>query len=62
MECLLTIEDISDKLQVGKSTIYRGVHYEYIPHLKLGGALRFEEEAVRKWLKKGLFREERTYR
>jgi excisionase family DNA binding protein len=51
MERLLTVEEVSGKLKVGKSTIYRWVHYEYIPHVKLGGTVRFNEKAVEKWLR-----------
>ena len=51
MERLLTIDELSDKLRVGKSTIYRWVHYDYIPHVKLGSSVRFSESAVNKWLK-----------
>ncbi|MFC1692244.1 hypothetical protein ACFL1R_01925 [Candidatus Latescibacterota bacterium] len=27
------------------------MHYEYIPHFKLGGAVRFHQKAVEKWLR-----------
>jgi excisionase family DNA binding protein len=51
MERLLTVEELSQKLQVGRSTIYRWVHYDYIPHVKLGSSVRFSESAVERWLK-----------
>jgi excisionase family DNA binding protein len=50
MEELLTIEELSSKLKVSKSTIYRWVHYDFIPHIKLSGAVRFNEKSVLKWL------------
>jgi len=50
MEELLTVEELSNKLKVGKSTVYRWVHYDFIPHIKLGGAVRFDEKSVRKRL------------
>jgi excisionase family DNA binding protein len=50
VEELLTIEELSHKLKVSKSTVYRWVHYDFIPHIKISGAVRFEEKAVRKWL------------
>ncbi len=51
MEKLLTVEELSDKLKVGKSTVYRWVHYDYIPHVKLGSSVRFSEKAVDRWLR-----------
>ena len=50
MDKLLTVDELSDILQVSKPTIYRWVHYDFIPHMKLSGALRFDEKSVRKWL------------
>jgi excisionase family DNA binding protein len=51
MERLLTVKDVSDKLRVGKSTVYRWVHYEYIPHVKLGTSVRFNERTIERWLR-----------
>lgn len=51
MERLLTIDELSDKLQIGKSTIYRWVHCDYIPHVKLGSSVRFSERSVDRWLR-----------
>jgi excisionase family DNA binding protein len=52
MERLLTVEEVSNTLKVGKSTIYRWVHFNYIPYLRIGGAVRFGKQAVRRWLRK----------
>ena len=46
----MTIDELSDKLQIGKSTIYRWIHYEFIQHYKLGGVVRFRQKDVEKWL------------
>ena len=51
MDRLLTVKDVSDKLRVGKSTVYRWVHYDYIPHVKLGSSVRFDERALERWLR-----------
>ncbi|MHB9141988.1 MAG: helix-turn-helix domain-containing protein [Paludibacter sp.] len=51
MEKLLTVDELSEILQVSKPTIYRWVHWEFIPHYKIGNAVRFEMKAVEKWLK-----------
>ena len=51
MERLLTVDQVSEILRVERSTVYRWVHYDFIPHMKLGGAVRFDEKSVRRWLK-----------
>ena len=51
MERLLTIDELSDKLQVGKSPIYRWVRWDFVPYIKIGRVLRFEEGKVKSWLK-----------
>jgi len=51
MNALLTVKELSEILKVSEATIYRWVHYDFIPHIKIGGAVRFDEEAVQKWLR-----------
>ena len=50
MERLLTVEELSDRLQVGKSTIYRWFQSDFVPYFKVGRVVRFDEGAVRRWL------------
>jgi excisionase family DNA binding protein len=50
MKRLLTINEVCNILQVSKPTVYRWVHEEFIPHVKLRGALRFDEEVVYRWV------------
>jgi excisionase family DNA binding protein len=52
MERLLTVEEVSNTLKVGKSTIYRWVYFNYIPYLRIGGVVRFDKQAVRRWFRK----------
>jgi excisionase family DNA binding protein len=52
MEKLLTVDELSGMLRISKSTIYRWVHYGFVPHVKLGGAVRFDEASVQSWLRK----------
>jgi len=52
MEQLLTPQQIADKLSVKLSTIYNWSHIGFIPHIKLGGALRFDEAQVIRWLER----------
>lgn len=51
MERLLTIEQISELLQIKKSTIYSLVNQKRIPFIKLSGKLlRFKSSEIEKWL------------
>ena len=52
MEKLFTVQELSELLRIKPSTIYKWVHYGYIPHLKLGSSTRFKGQTVEKWLKK----------
>lgn len=52
MRKLLTVDELSEALGVPRSTIYRWVHYDFIPHIKLGRAVRFDEASVWKWVKR----------
>jgi excisionase family DNA binding protein len=49
---LLTILQLSDLLQIKPSTIYKWVHYHYIPFVKLGSSVRFREKKIEGWLQK----------
>ena len=51
MKKLLTVEELGRMLEVSKATVYRWVHCEFVPYLKVGGAVRFDEEGIQKWLK-----------
>ncbi len=50
MERWLTVNELSKKLKVGRSTTYKCVHFEYMLHAKLGTSVQFGEKAVEKWL------------
>jgi excisionase family DNA binding protein len=45
---------IAELLNVAESTIRKWVHFGFIPHVKLGRAVRFREKDVEAWI------EERT--
>jgi len=51
MERLLTVEELSNMLRVSMSTVYRWVHCDFVPHIKVGGLVRFNEQSVMKWLR-----------
>ncbi|MFH1904323.1 MAG: helix-turn-helix domain-containing protein [bacterium] len=50
MERLLTTKQLAEVLQVAPSTVYFWVHSGFIPYLKLGKCVRFNEKAVSKWV------------
>ena len=52
MDRLLTPKHLSELLQVSLSTIYKWVHYKYVPYVKTGDLIRFEEKRVEKWVGK----------
>ena len=52
MEKLLTINDLSNLLQVSKRTIYQWTHTGFIPHYKLPRGVRFRPSEVEKWIQK----------
>ena len=54
MERMLGAAEIAEKLGMSVSTIRKWVNFGFIPHVKLGRAVRFREKDVEAWI------EERT--
>ena len=52
MEKLLTIQEVSALVQAKVSTIYKWVHMGFIPHIKVGRLVRFQEKEIMVWLEK----------
>jgi excisionase family DNA binding protein len=52
MDRLLTVDEVATWLQVKPRTIYQWVHEGYIPVLKLGSLVRFDQASILAWLKK----------
>ena len=50
MERLLTIDQVSEILQVKKATIYSWTFTHKIPFVKVNGALRFRESEISQWV------------
>jgi len=46
----LTLPELCAWLKVRRATVYDWVHVGFIPHVKLGRLLRFERQAILKWL------------
>jgi excisionase family DNA binding protein len=52
MKNLLTAQQVADYLGVKLSTIRKWCHYGFIPKVKLGGAVRFDPDALDAWIEK----------
>ena len=48
---LLTVAEAAKLLRIKRSTLYTWAYRKYIPSQKVGGALRFNKEALDRWLK-----------
>lgn len=48
---LLTIKDLSEHLQIKRSTLYLWAKQGRIPCLKLNGLVRFDPDAIAEWVK-----------
>lgn len=49
-EPLLTIQELSKKINISPSGIYHLVHRTNLPHTKLGRTLRFKFSDVDRWI------------
>ena len=52
MESLLTIKQLSEAIQVRRSTLYEWTHTGFIPHYKFPKGVRFKTSEIEEWLKK----------
>lgn len=52
MNRLLTVDEVAAWLQVKPRTIYQWIHEGYIPVIKLGVLVRFDQANITAWLKK----------
>ena len=52
MDRLLTVDDLAAWLQVKPRTAYQWVHEGYIPVIKLGSLVRFDQASIIEWVKK----------
>lgn len=52
MENLLTVDQLSEYLQISKRTVYDWVHVGYVPCYKFPKGVRFKVIDVERWLKK----------
>lgn len=48
---LLNTAQVAEWLNVKESTIRKWTHYGFIPHIKLGSCVRFQESEIEQWLR-----------
>lgn len=46
---LSTMDELAEYLQISRSTIYRLIDAQQLPHLRIGNVLRFDLPTVLKW-------------
>jgi len=49
-EALWDVPELCAKLRVARSTVYDWVHLGFIPHVRLGGCVRFRPSEIGRWL------------
>jgi excisionase family DNA binding protein len=49
-EVWLTVEEVAARLQVSPSWIYKKVTAKIMPHIRVGGLVRFSEKEINDWL------------
>lgn len=52
LEKLLKAEELASLLGIKKNTLYHWVSSGFIPYLKVGGGVRFNQSEVLQWLEK----------
>lgn len=50
MKKLLKAEEVGEYIGVKLSTIRKWTHYKFIPHVKIGGAVRYDQCVIDDWL------------
>ena len=49
---LLTVDEVAGQLQLKPRTVYHWIHERYIPSIKLGALIRFDQASVATWAEK----------
>ena len=47
---ILTVDQASDYLAVARSTLYKLIQRGLVPHMKIGGAVRFSRRMLLEWV------------
>jgi len=59
---LLTVEQLSELIQVSPKTIYQWTHIRFIPFYKFPKGIRFSEDQILHWLEKRKIKGRSTFR
>jgi excisionase family DNA binding protein len=51
MDKLMTLSQLAEYLQLGKSTVYKMVQKGEIPGIKIANQWRFDKKEIEKWVK-----------
>jgi len=52
MEKLMTLSQLAEYLQLGKSTVYKMVQKGEIPGIKIANQWRFDKKEIDEWIKR----------
>jgi excisionase family DNA binding protein len=61
VEKLLTVEQLSELIQISRSTLYEWTHCGFIPHYKFPKGIRFKAVEIEKWIAHRRIRGRDTY-
>ena len=50
LEPLWDAREVCARLRVARSTLYEWVNLDFIPHVRIGGCVRFQPSALVQWL------------
>jgi excisionase family DNA binding protein len=62
LEKLLTVEQLSELIQINRSTLYEWTHAGFMPYYKFPNGVRFKEKDIDDWLKKRQKRGRNSFR
>lgn len=62
MKKLLTIQQLSELIQISRNTLYEWTHIGFIPHCKFPKGIHFRVSDIERWLQKRKKRGKSAYR
>lgn len=52
IESLMDADELGQLIKKSRSWVYQAVQAGNVPHIRIGGNVRFSRKAIRKWLEK----------